>query len=338
MQKTSIEYLTHTWNPVAMRCSKCSPGCDGCWHLRTTVRLSQNSAFSVNERLVLAGQRPPIMREREIDAPLRAKKPAVIGVQFMGDIFHEAVPFEFVDRVMAVIAMSPEHTYLMLTKRPQRMGEYFCDRLYQDSMIAEAAREMSNSITGAIMFKQAVDKRWPNLYKGLTVCNQVEADAKIPVFLQVPGKKFLSIEPMLAPIDFQKIPGTLLHDLDDDFPDHVSPMTYWNDIDAVILGGETGPGARPMHPDWARSIRGQCSAADVPFFFKGWGAWKPCDDKHQECKGRKSTAMRRTGDIIPDQTIWKDPPLGGTDQGFWKAGSRSGRILENRTHDDLPWR
>jgi len=117
---------------------------------------------------------------------------------------------------------------------------------------------------------------WDNIYHGLTVCSQDEADAKIPIFLQVPGKKFLSVEPMLGAMDFRKVKGFNRVGMD---------LSDWS----VLCGAETGPGARPVDPDWVRSIRDQCQSAGVPFFLK-------------------------------------------------HISKKDGRILDGRTHDDLPWR
>jgi len=134
-----------------------------------------------------------------------------------------------------------------------------------------------------------------NIYHGLTVCKQQEADEKIPIFLQVPGKKFLSIEPMLEAIDIRNTP----------LPPCDGREKEWPGFDAVILGGETGPGARPMNSDWVRSVRDQCAVAGVPFFFKGWGAWK-------------GSANFTNGKM--------------------DVGSeRRVRLLDGRTHDALPW-
>ncbi|MEI7752405.1 MAG: DUF5131 family protein [Candidatus Omnitrophota bacterium] len=148
----------------------------------------------------------------------------------------------------------------------------------------------------------AHDSVWPeNVYPGLTVCNQKEADKKIPVFLQVPGKKFLSIEPMLGPVDLSGIAMKCAESgtdcgggIQEKRPGCWKGNCMGNaHVDAVILGGETGPGARPMHPDWVRSVRNQCQVAGVPFFFKQWGTF-----------GRSK---------------------------------KCGRLLDGRTHDELPW-
>jgi protein gp37 len=145
-----------------------------------------------------------------------------------------------------------------------------------------------------------------NLWTGLTVCNQEEADEKIPVFLEVPGKKFLSIEPMLGPIDLDATCG---------------PCHCWRDgsIKAVILGGETGPGARPLHPEWVRSVRDQCQSADVPFFFKQWGEWVHYT---QYCFGVGAPCLSSVK----------------VENELYRVGRKAaGRLLDGRTHNDLPW-
>ena len=252
------------------------------------------------------------IRPERLSIPLKRRKPTVYAIR--NDLFHENVSEDFIratyDRIL--YDGTCQHTFLILTKRAQRMANVLKQSEY-DSI-----------------------PRFPNVWHGLTVCNQQEADEKIPIFLQVLGKKFLSIEPMLGEIDLRGISGPGKWRLD---ALECPPGVKGSAINAVILGGETGPGARPMHPYWVRSVRDQCAVADVPFFFKSWGAWKPCVDDHVECEGNKSTAMRLSGEILTDENpYWKDKAFGGSDQGFWKAGSKAGRLLDGRTHDDLPWR
>lgn len=227
--------------------------------------------------------------DKPFNIPLKRKKPTVYAV--WNDLFHEAVPWTFQNEAYGVMLEPSYHTYLVLTKRPRKMLEV---------------------MPGFTM------EFPPNIYHGLTICNQEEADEKIPIFLQVPGKKFLSIEPMLSEINIREA-------LEDGYPtqeqiDSNRGMHYLRHgsprIDAVILGGETGPGARPMHPDWVRSVRDQCSAAGVPFFFKGWGKHVPC---LQILFGSHFERVRRN---MPDR---------------YEIVNR-GRLLDGRTHDDLPWR
>ena len=124
MQKTPIEYLDQSWNPIAMRCTPVSAGCDHCWHLRMANRLSYNRVVSENCAMAYSGY-DPIIKAKELAAPLRRKKSAVIGVQFMGDLFHESITNEQIAAVYGVMAACPQHTFVILTKRARRMARWF---------------------------------------------------------------------------------------------------------------------------------------------------------------------------------------------------------------------
>jgi protein gp37 len=272
-------------------------------------------------------------RPERLSIPLKRRKPTVYAV--WNDFWHESVPDDFQYRALEIMASQEcaQHIFLVLTKRPHVAVKFFADGY--------------------------ADMNLDNVYHGLTVCNQAEADAKIPVFLQVPGKKYLSLEPMLGAIDLMKdIGGTLwiggqrghkgrhrhnyLHKDGSrgDSLHHHHDNRCERGIDAVILGGETGPGARPMHPDWVRSVRDQCATAGVPFFFKGWGEWYPDADLGQiidttrpgQCrKGKPSCYVHLLGAAGPNNRE--------TDVLMRRVGKKaSGRLLDGRTHDDLPWR
>lgn len=276
MQRTNIEYLTHTWNPLAMRCTPVSEGCRNCWHLRRADRMKNNPRIPEKERKAFSGFGRPILRGRELEAPMRAKKPAVIGVQFMGDLYHPNVTRAARGYVYNAITSAPWHTYLLLTKR-------------SGFMLADIKAQGGGTVPDCV---------WP----GVTITCQADADKHFANLLQINSKHlWVSIEPMLGPISLMgylpiaqsDIRGTVYSPIGGPF------------IDAVILGGETGPGARPMHPDWVRSVRKQCAAAGVPFFFKGWGAWK-------------GSADFKGAEIVP-----------GTE--------RKVRLLDGREHNDLAW-
>lgn len=178
------------------------------------------------------------------------KTPKRIFLNSMSDFFHPAVKEDDIHEILDRISDdTKQHTFLLLTKRPERMT--------------------------AVLSYRALP---PNLWLGVTVCNQEEADAKIPVLLQIPAAKlFVSIEPMLGPVDVSKWvfdrdneishlvngPACLNFDQADSI---VAQSLHW-----VICGGETGPGARPIHLNWVRGLRDQCVDAGVPFYFKGWG-------------------------------------------------------------------
>jgi hypothetical protein len=164
----------------------------------------------------------------------------------MSDLFHPDVPAEFIHDIWNVMSNTPRHTYIILTKRPYRMH----------------------------MLLPYYFKTLPNVWLGVTVENQKAADERIPLLLQTPAaKRFVSIEPMLGPIALHLMEyGDAA---DRQFPGGTCLTTRRRAIDLVIVGGESGPKARPMHPDWVRSIRDQCKAAGVPFMFKQWGEWLP---------------------------------------------------------------
>lgn len=258
MNKTGIEYLDYTWNPIAMRCSPVSEGCANCWHLAVADPMKNNPKLSDKKRACYAGDSGPLLLPDELTAPSRRKKPSIIGVQFMGDLFHERVePFHFA-LILDQIKKCPQHTFLMLTKRPDRM----IDDHLKNSMIL-----------------QFFDPPMPNLWLGVTAENQYRWEERIYYLMEIPAHvRLVSVEPMLGPIEHaDRLPvgehylNPLTGHWSDDPDDHCSGPK----IDWVICGGESGKGARPMHPDWARSLRDQCVNAGTPFFFKQWGEWIP---------------------------------------------------------------
>jgi len=252
MNKTKIEYLDYTWNPLAMRCSPVSEGCLNCWHLAMAKRLAKNPMISAEERgayLEAEGWKgSPQLRNKELEAPFHLKKPARIGVQFMGDLFHESVSSRFINSVIGIMTAEEtgHHMFFILTKRPQKMRDYF-----------------KNFTKCGVILSEFIE----GVYLGVSVEDQKTADERIPILLQIPvAKRFVSVEPMLGPID-------LTGYRDSEKNDRQYLETNIQALDWVVLGGETGPHARPLYPDWVRSLRDQCQAAGVPFFFKGWGEW-----------------------------------------------------------------
>ena len=191
----------------------------------------------------------------DLKKPLHVKKPTVWAI--WNDLFHPDVPYRFVDEAMAIIADTPHHTYVLLTKRPARMARYFNDQeRYSARKVADIKDSQFGKFDCDMLFPL------PNLVLGVTAENQRLADDRIPDLLQTPAAaRVVSVEPMLGPVDINNwlwadIPG----------------KPRFSQINWVICGGESGPGARPMHPAWAKSLRDQCLVG-VPFFFKQWGEW-----------------------------------------------------------------
>ncbi|MCK5606518.1 phage Gp37/Gp68 family protein [Candidatus Pacearchaeota archaeon] len=250
MADTKIEWADAVWNPVT-GCTKVSAGCANCYAERMSKRLGGRFGYPANE---------PFRVTRHLDRmdePLKLKKPKRIFVCSMGDLFHKDMPFHSINNVVAVIRKCPQHTFLFLTKRPERLLEWRTGPLgYRHRFLSSFFPE--------------------NIHLGVSVEDQATADERIPLLLQTPAaKRFVSIEPMLEPVDLKfwnpnnpQSEGEYMAAVEG-----VCVIGRNRPLDGVILGGETGPGARPMHPDWARKVRDDCKAAGVPFFFKQWGAY-----------------------------------------------------------------
>jgi protein gp37 len=260
---TKIEWAEKVWNPVT-GCTPISPGCANCYAKRMAPRLAGRCGYPADDPFRVT------VHEDKFNEPVHWRKPARIFVGSMTDIFHDEVPFEALDEIFLTMCAHPRHTFLILTKRPQRMQEYFAavDRRFED-VHAFVAEQVSGH-----------DYRpwpWANVWLGVTAENQAMADERIPVLLSIPAaRRFVSIEPMLGPVDLRLTRGTRdedYHGYNDDGPIDYVITSRADDLHWVICGGETGPGARPMHPDWPRSLRDQCTSAGVPFFFKQHGAW-----------------------------------------------------------------
>jgi protein gp37 len=289
---SKIEWTTDTWNPIA-GCTKVSAGCTHCYAEIMANRLAAIERARNEQSFWAADGKEPSEKyqnvvneqgrwngkitfvEKALQEPLQRKKPTTYFVNSMSDLFHENVPDETIDRIFAVMALCPQHTFQVLTKRPDRMLAYMSRGDNEHGDFFERISDAAVDLTGSPCAAHVEDTTWPlpNVWVGVSVENQAAADARIPLLLQTPAAvRFLSIEPLLGPVDLQKylypLPTArdLRHDLPPDYSVKPKPL-HW-----VIVGGESGPGARPMHPDWARSLRDQCQAAGVPFFFKQWGA------------------------------------------------------------------
>ncbi len=251
---SKIEWTEATWNPI-VGCSKISAGCLNCYAERMARRLSKNSKTPQYAGLIDCGGRwtgETRLVESALDQPFRWRKPRRIFVCSMSDLFHPETQDEWIDQVFAVMTFCPQHTFQILTKRADRMLEYF-ER-------GQALGPDVNYVLHAMKFVCPL----PNVHVGVTVENQDAADSRIPLLLQTPAAvRYVSVEPMIGPVDLDEyIKGTRWFASE-------WPMERW--LDWVVAGGESGPNARPMNPDWVRALRDQCVEAGVPFFFKQWG-------------------------------------------------------------------
>jgi protein gp37 len=267
---TTIEWTDDTWNPVT-GCTKVSPGCDNCYAEGIARRFAGTDAFPRGFEVTLHPER--------LDAPLRWRKPRRVFVNSMSDLFHDTVPDDFIVEVWAVMAMTPQHTYQVLTKRHGRMRALLGDEAFHGHVAGAATRlaQQHGRLPGF-----AGRTALPNVWLGVSVEDQKRANLRIPALLDTPAAvRFLSCEPLLGPVDLTRVASGLRDDMVFDVVgERYGVPGQWqaslgSRVDWVIVGGESGPGARPMHPDWARQLRDQCQAARVPFFFKQWGEHLP---------------------------------------------------------------
>ena len=314
--KSKIEWCDATWNPVT-GCTPCSPGCERCYARTMLARHLPGMGHPGDPGTVT-------FHTDRLDIPLHWRKPRRIFVCSMSDLFHEDVPDEWRDRILARAAVCRRHTMMILTKREIAMLRYIAPRAALQTR-AENVFEMAE-IDGLTIWDARGDNpanylsvpggagdvsnrmawpHWPlpNVWLGVTVCNQAEADAKIPLLLDTPAAlRFVSVEPMLGPVDVER---WVLSDYDKAAhePQLLTPRGGFTHrkLDWVICGEETGPGARKMKADWAGSLRDQCAAAGVPFFFKGWGTWGNLSKTHPDY-------MRIDG------SEWRQFPEGGNGQ------------------------
>lgn len=263
---TNIEWTDATWNPIT-GCSVVSAGCKHCYAMRLAgTRLRHHPSRAGLTRETSAG---PVwtgkvrLNEAWLDQPLRWRRPRRIFVCAHGDLFHPAVPVEWIDQVFAVMALAPQHTFQVLTKRPGRMLDWFrrtpYTRILRQADILRAARPNLCSVG----ISDPTRTPWSWVWLGVSVEDQPTADERIPLLLQTPAAvRFISAEPLLGPV---RLPFARLGEWNrlarEYGQEHAATALSW-----VIVGGESGPGARPSHPDWFRILRDQCQAAGVAFF------------------------------------------------------------------------
>ena len=295
MEKHKIDWLNmpgykgETWNPI-IGCIKVSAGCKNCYAEKMAGRLANISSSTGQNtwyRHVVKiddvwkkrqeGEQLKFLQkwngqthfvESALDKPLHWKKPRMIFVCSMSDLFHETTPYSQITQVINTIQACPQHIFILLTKRPEVMRDYF---------------SKNPPLPFGIL---------PNIWLGVTAENQETANERIPILLDIPAaKRFVSIEPMLSDVKLIQSYVDYLNGWNTEIyrnsKGENEPMQcHTEKLDWVICGGESGHNARPMHPDWVRSIKYQCKDANTPFFFKQWGEWEkvgicgyPVDDK-----------------------------------------------------------
>lgn len=292
---TGIEWCDATWNPIS-GCTKVSSGCKFCFAERMFPRVYGRDV--VEKRYVqdvprtwptdsplkteVMESRPRKftdvrLHEDRLDQPLRWKRPRKVFVNSMSDLFHPYVPYEFIDRVFNVMALAEQHIFQILTKRPERMAKYMRNKpgAWECSApgMAFFAKEKHDPATG-VTRRAFCAKKWPlpNVWLGTSAEDQQTFNERVSHLVRTPAAvRFVSLEPLLGPIQMRL--ATPCDRNCQEYQDAECPGTSGNcvmrhTLDWVIVGGESGPKARPMHPDWVRSLRDQCKGAGVPIFIK----------------------------------------------------------------------
>ena len=278
---TAIEWCDEVWNPT-VGCSRVSPGCDNCYAIGVAHRAMQPAHEGLTVRR--PGDRTDwngTVRELpdRLDTPLRWRNPRRVFVDSMSDLFHNEVTDAFVGGVWDTMAHAQQHTFQVLTKRPQRMQRYL------STMHALGTWRRHD-----LMWCGPTELPLPNVWLGTSI----ESDRytwRADHLRNTPAAiRFLSLEPLLGPLPSLDLTG----------------------IDWVIVGGESGPGARPMHPDWVRDIRNRCADAGIPFFFKQWGDWVPDPAGEPHHFGEELVPLSRPGKKAAgrelDGATWDEMP------------------------------
>jgi protein gp37 len=309
---SNIEWTDATWNPI-VGCSIVSPGCTNCYAMKLAGRRLRNTPKY--RGLTKDSKAGPVwigevrLWEKALTDPLHWREPRKIFVNSEGDLFHESIPDEWIDGVFAVMALCPQHTFQVLTKRAERMRGYMTYGGPTLKMLAQVPQ------VGRDVMTANTDWPLPNVWLGISAERQEEADERIPFLLQTPAAvRFISAEPLLAPVDLSAMPfssGDPRHRWDaltgqalmygtgvNGNPDITVRMEKptFQKLDWVIVGGESGRNARPMQIEWADSLVAQCKAVGVSCFVKQLGASPLSDGYHLELRDRKGG----------DQTEWPE--------------------------------
>lgn len=318
--RTGIQWTDATWNPI-VGCSLASPGCTNCYAMSMAARLEAmgQEAYAGTTKPSATG---PVwtgkvsVNRMALFKPLDWKKPRRIFVNSMSDLFHQSMKVEDILDVFTVMAIADQHDFQILTKRGDRMLDF----LEQPGLLEDIYANWS-TFSGGAREVQA----WPlrNVLIGVSVEDQRRANERgrdLYSLAERGWRTFVSYEPALGPVDW----------------------TGWNFLSGLISGGESGPRARPAHPDWHRAARDFCTAHGIPYFFKQWGSWEPAVDRERDDPDWRLDYGHKFGD--DGATKWLNLAGGCGFHGerfhvMRRVGkARAGRLLDGREHNDLPGR
>ena len=307
--KTDISWADTSW-PVTVGCDKLSAGCAGCYAMRDARRMGENpnpKVSSVYHGLVVKQHNgllnwTGVVRElpERLDWPAKWPEHRDIFVCSQSDLFHEGISDEFIGRVFSVMWNNPQHTYYVLTKRPERLLQ-----LLQETH-PEGLQDLNST-------------NFPHVIVGISAEDQKAAEERMPLLMQVPlapTQRFVSAEPLIGPLD----------------------LSAWiNEIGWVIAGGESGSHARPMHPDWPRRLRDQCADANIAYHFKQWGEWSTAEPAERETITviENDTTLYRLGPPRAKTKSSERLTLQGTT--FYRVGrKKAGRLLDGEYWNARP--
>lgn len=328
-KKHGIEWTDESWNPVT-GCSKVSEACRNCYALRDWPRNAKKEGSVYFGREFTDVQ----CHADRLDKPIQWTRPRRIFVNSMSDLFHEAVPESFILSVFMTMARAPQHNFQILTKRPQRMRDILLKWEKDGLTLREGC--------GVVL---------PNVWLGVSVEDQDAAESRIPLLLETPAAiRWISAEPLLGYIDLTCLTlysnnglGEYLNALNGDKwqessifgggPSwHPEEHPEWPRLDWVVVGGESGPKSRPMHPEWAMRLFKQCEESGTPFLFKQWGEWAPynyeiaTDDKNSFVWLLFNGKVGDYQDWVADKAAFMD-----------RRGKKiNGRLLNGKLHDGYP--
>lgn len=352
MADTSIEWCTKVWNPTT-GCDRVSPGCQSCYAMRDAKRLKAMGSAKYQRDGDPRTSGPGFginVHPSTLDIPLRWRQPERIFVNSMSDLFHSGVSDEFVARVWAVMALAPHHTFLVLTKRHGRMrsllkSDRFPGLIYMaiNAILAQGNPwDVPDAVVAAALdgFARGSFAVLPNVHLIVSAEDQEHALLRVPVLLDTPAAvRGVSLEPLLGPINLThmdvegRAPGMYqINALTGRNTDMGRPCADVPALDWVIVGGESGHKARPMHPDWARSLRDECERFGAPLMFKQWGQWT-ATPANRDLREPHAWVNAATGEVADEQRASE----GGDWAGVWKLGKhKTGRELDGRIWDEFP--
>lgn len=326
---SKIEWTEQTWNPIA-GCSIVSPGCHHCYAAKMAKRLAAMGQTKYQGTVDEDGRWTGLIKidDNALLAPLKRKKPTMYFVNSMSDLFHESVDDLLIDKVFAVMAMCPQHTFQVLTKRADRMRDYVlwpddCEHFWDgiwcahDRELASIEERLGEECGDHPRWKEIVkladkakESEWPlrNVWLGVSAEDQQRWDERVPVLEETAAAvRFVSAEPLLG---------------------FIAPGSELDRLDWLIVGGESGDSrSRPMHPDWVRRLRYDCefSTPHTAFFFKQWGDWVP---SNSNAFGGMASERINAGAIVHD---WGDGI-----QSFKVGKKAAGRTLDGKQYSEMP--